>query len=968
MTNSKKYKVLNNFKKIPSILYEYRNYLFLLYRKKLKRMGNMEAEQNSKDLNKFTQKRKHSYIPLSASIIASILLAMNPNYKVLAEDNEENEDLLKIKALHEDYHSLLNNATETEIDSQEETDIESQESESESEIDNLVSDNEEIQMIKNNLLLAIEKAGSPEYAYQLQADNLTVEELDLIFETLITELITKEEAEESTDSEEELAQEETEDVEESTDSEEELAQEEIEDVEESTDSEEELAQEETENVEESTDSEEELAQDEVENVEESTDSEEELAQDEVEDVEESTDSEEELAQDEVEDVEESTDSEEELAQDEVEDVEESTDSEEELDQEDTEDVEESTDSEEELDQKETEDIEESEEAAEEGIEESNDTEKDLEQEEADLKEAEESEEKNQKETGKAEEKEKKEEKTAKTVATKSKVAPLAKTSSSQETIIDTMKASDTLNRSAKKYGVTVSLIVSLNNIKNPNKSKSLQTIVIKGSKDDLGDIGKNLTNSEFINIIGEYASKIAKDNNLYASVMVAQAALESGFGGSSLSSAPNYNLFGIKGSYNGQSVTMKTWENINGKNVTVNAKFKKYPSYLESLLDNAYILRNGTSWDPKYYSGTWLENAKTYKEATAWLEGRYATDLAYSTKLNNLIAAYNLTRFDSEIVGGANPPTEEDKNEKPSTDDKEVKPSTGDKESDTTTYTVKSGDTLSHIAVKYGTSVSDLKKLNNLKSDLIYVGQKLKVNGSSSSSKPTTPAPSTGSTYTVKSGDTLTYIARQYKTSVSELKKLNHLKSDLIYVGQKLKVKGSSSSSKPTTPTPSTAATYTVKGGDTLSHIARQYKTSVSELKKLNHLKSDLIFVGQKLKVKGSSSSSKPTTPTPSTAATYTVKGGDTLSHIARQYKTSVSELKKLNHLKSDLIFVGQKLKVKGSSSSSKPTTAAPSAGSTYTVKSGDTLSHIARQYKTSVSELKKLNHLKSDLIFVDHK
>src|SRR5699024_4178622 len=144
----------------------------------------------------------------------------------------------------------------------------------------------------------------------------------------------------------------------------------------------------------------------------------------------------------------------------------------------------------------------------------------------------------------------------------------------------------------------------------------------------------------------------------------------------------------------------------------------------------------------------------------------------------------------------------------------------------------------------------------NLKSDLIYVGQKLKVNGSSSSSKPTTPAPSTGSTYTVKSGDTLTHIARQYKTSVSELKKLNHLKSDLIYVGQKLKVKGSSSSSKPTTPTPtpSTAATYTVKSGDTLTHIARQYKTSVSELKKLNHLKSDLIYVGQKLKVNGSSS------------------------------------------------------------------------------------------------------------------
>src|SRR5699024_7961873 len=185
------------------------------------------------------------------------------------------------------------------------------------------------------------------------------------------------------------------------------------------------------------------------------------------------------------------------------------------------------------------------------------------------------------------------------------------------------------------------------------------------------------------------------------------------------------------------------------------------------------------------------------------------------------------------------------------------------------TYTVKSGDTLSHIAVKYGTSVSDLKKLNNLKSDLIYVGQKLKVNGSSSSSKPTTPAPSTATTYTVKSGDTLIYIARQYKTNESELKKSKQIKSDLIYFGQILKV--NNSPSKPTTKAPSTRTNYTVKSGDILTYMARQYKTSVSELKKLNHLKSDLIYAGQKLKVKGSSSSSKPTTPTPSTAATYTV-------------------------------------------------------------------------------------------------
>src|SRR5699024_12785114 len=110
-------------------------------------------------------------------------------------------------------------------------------------------------------------------------------------------------------------------------------------------------------------------------------------------------------------------------------------------------------------------------------------------------------------------------------------------------------------------------------------------------------------------------------------------------------------------------------------------------------------------------------------------------------------------------------------------------------------------------------------------------------------------APSTGSTYTVKSGDTLSHIAAKYKTRVSELKKSNNLKSDLIYIGQKLKVTGSSSSSKPetkpTTPAPSTGSTYTVKSGDTLSHIAVKCKRSVSELNNMNNVKSELIHVGQ---------------------------------------------------------------------------------------------------------------------------
>lgn len=190
----------------------------------------------------------------------------------------------------------------------------------------------------------------------------------------------------------------------------------------------------------------------------------------------------------------------------------------------------------------------------------------------------------------------------------------------------------------------------------------------------------------------------------------------------------------------------------------------------------------------------------------------------------------------------------------------------------TTTYTVKSGDSLGLIAQKYHTSTKKLQKLNHLTSDRIYVSQKLKVPTSGTSSeKPTSskkPSSST-STYTVKSGDSLGLIAVKYNMSIAKLKKLNNLSSDFIYVSQKLKVTGKDvTSKKPTTnkkpapakkPAPpkkpassSSTKTYSVVSGDSLGLIAAKYKMSVSSLKTLNNLKSDMIFVGQKLKVKGS--------------------------------------------------------------------------------------------------------------------
>lgn len=152
----------------------------------------------------------------------------------------------------------------------------------------------------------------------------------------------------------------------------------------------------------------------------------------------------------------------------------------------------------------------------------------------------------------------------------------------------------------------------------------------------------------FIQSIASDAQQLAHKNDLYASVMIAQAIVESGWGKSTLASYPNHNLFGIKGNYNGQSVTLPTQEYLNGKWVTVQAAFRKYPSYKESLEDNAKILKT-TSFQSGvyYYSGAWKSNTKSYTEATAWLTGRYATDPNYESKLNNIIETYNLTKYDS---------------------------------------------------------------------------------------------------------------------------------------------------------------------------------------------------------------------------------------------------------------------------------------------------------------------------------
>lgn len=158
---------------------------------------------------------------------------------------------------------------------------------------------------------------------------------------------------------------------------------------------------------------------------------------------------------------------------------------------------------------------------------------------------------------------------------------------------------------------------------------------------------QNQTTDQLLKKIADDAQEIGQKEGIYASVMMAQAILESGSGNSLLSSEPNHNLFGIKGSYKGSSVTFNTLEqDSSGQSYQIRAQFRKYPSYKESLEDYADLIKNGLTGNPDFYKPTWKSETKDYKEATKYLEGRYATDRQYSQKLNAIIEAYDLTKYD----------------------------------------------------------------------------------------------------------------------------------------------------------------------------------------------------------------------------------------------------------------------------------------------------------------------------------
>lgn len=234
----------------------------------------------------------------------------------------------------------------------------------------------------------------------------------------------------------------------------------------------------------------------------------------------------------------------------------------------------------------------------------------------------------------------------------------------------------------------------------------------------------NVDKKAFINELSNEIKPLAEKHDLYASIMIAQAIVESDWGQNEFAKAPYYNLFGLEGQYKGQSAMLDKTNQETG--ATEKKEMKHYGSYKEAIQDYIEIIKT-TSRDgnENYFSGTWRSNAKDYQTAAEALKGRFNDDESYVQKLVSVIQENDLTSYDA--TEPVTPPVAQPAVETPAQPQE---------------YTVQTGDTINSITDQFGIGVDEFTEWNKIDNNIIYEGQKVVV-GNGTASEETAPVVST---------------------------------------------------------------------------------------------------------------------------------------------------------------------------------------------------------------------------------
>jgi len=401
---------------------------------------------------------------------------------------------------------------------------------------------------------------------------------------------------------------------------------------------------------------------------------------------------------------------------------------------------------------------------------------------------------------------------------------------------------------------------------------------------------QKITPEEYVNQFKEIAMEEMRTHHIPASITLAQGCLESSFGNSRLAKEGN-NHFGIK------CKSSWTGKVIYEDDDAVGECFRAYDDAKNSYIDHSLFLKANQRYaflfelHPGDYTG-WANGLR---------QAGYATNPKYPQLLINMIARYNLAKYDSLVLGLYNGIT---------------------KVNGILATRLKENETLEEIAMQNAKTERRLRKINDLEpgqtiepGDIVYLNRKKRK--------------ATESYHTVAKGESLWEVSQEYGIKLKRLKKLNQLEGgEEVAVGQVLNMRHKTEN-KPQLNTEKAnllndiianentihyngpTQIHIVQAGETLYGIAKMYRTSTDTLIALNYLTQTSVNLGQHLKVPINNYSNQNNTPTISTVVYHTVLQGETLYAISKKYDVAVDTIKTLNNMTDNSLNVGARIRVK---------------------------------------------------------